>query len=86
MRGRGLMWGVEIIDPDAPADALGSRPGDGELARAIKKRCLANGLIIETGGRHSAVLRLLPPLVISEDELDEAVEKLERSMREAMEG
>lgn len=84
VRGRGLMWGLEIVRPDAPADALGSRPADGDLARAIKKRCLANGLIIETGGRHSAVLRLLPPLVISAAELDEALDKLERAIREAL--
>ncbi|WP_199179995.1 diaminobutyrate--2-oxoglutarate transaminase family protein [Chromobacterium sinusclupearum] len=84
VRGRGLMWGVEIVRPGAAADALGSRPADGGLARAIKKRCLANGLIIETGGRHSAVLRLLPPLVITEAQLDEAMDKLERSIREAL--
>ncbi|MEV8515103.1 diaminobutyrate--2-oxoglutarate transaminase family protein [Dactylosporangium sp. NPDC051484] len=79
VRGRGLMWGVEVIDPDAPADALGSRPGDGERARAIKRRCLEHGLIVESGGRHGAVLRLLPPLVISDREIDEMIQKLEKA-------
>ncbi|MEX5566401.1 diaminobutyrate--2-oxoglutarate transaminase family protein [Pseudomonas syringae] len=58
VRGRGLMLGVEIVKP-----ASGSRPGpgDGARARAIKLECFDNGMIIETGGRHSAVVRFLPP-------------------------
>ncbi|AMP15008.1 2,4-diaminobutyrate 4-transaminase family protein [Collimonas pratensis] len=84
IRGRGLMWGIEVIAPDAAPDAIGSYPADGAMARTIKQRCLANGLIIETGGRHSAVLRLLPPLIISEQELDEAIDKLSRSIQEAL--
>ena len=64
-RGRGLMLGVQIraSEPER-GDA------DGRLAYAIKMRCFENGLIIETGGRHSAVLRFLPPLVITDDEIE----------------
>lgn len=80
VRGLGLMWGLEIVDPDGPMDALGSRPADGARARAIKRRCLEHGLLIESGGRHGAVLRLLPPLVISDDELDEMIVKLEKAL------
>jgi diaminobutyrate-2-oxoglutarate transaminase len=43
------------------------------------------GLILETGGRCGSVLRLLPPLVISDEEIDRvsgilaaAFERLER--------
>jgi diaminobutyrate-2-oxoglutarate transaminase len=74
VRGRGLMWGVELVDPDKPADALGARAGAPELARELKRFCFAHGLIVETGGRHGAVLRLLPPLTVSMAELDEALD------------
>lgn len=84
IRGRGLMWGLEIINPELTPDKLGSFPADGVLAKAIKRCCLHNGLIIETGGRHGAVLRLLPPLVISLAEIDEMLDKLTRSMEQAL--
>jgi len=79
IRGRGLMWGLEIVDPDGPADALGSRPADGARTTAIKRRCLEHGLLVESGGRHGAVLRLLPPLVITEPEIEEMAVKLEKA-------
>lgn len=51
VRGRGLMIGVEIVDPKKPTDLLGHHPPDGELASLIQKKCFENGLIIEVGGR-----------------------------------
>jgi diaminobutyrate-2-oxoglutarate transaminase len=80
VRGRGLMWGLEIVDPGGPADRLGSLPPDGARARAIQRACLDSGMILETGGRHGAVIRLLPPLIIERAELDEAVEKLDHAL------
>lgn len=79
IRGRGLMWGAEIVDPNGPADARGARPADGTRSKAIKRRCLEHGLLVETGGRHGSVLRLLPPLVISRQEIGEMAEKLEKA-------
>lgn len=84
VRGRGLMWGLEIVDSNGTKDKLGSYPADGDLAMKIKKKCLDNGLIIERGGRFGAVLRLLPPLVITNNEISELVEKLERSIKECL--
>lgn len=84
VRGRGLMWGLEIVDPHAQPDALGSLPANGMLAKLIKKECLNHGLIIETGGRHGAVLRLLPPLIISEGEISELIEKLRQAIGSAL--
>jgi diaminobutyrate-2-oxoglutarate transaminase len=86
VRGRGLMWGLEIVDPAAPPDALGSRPVDPARARAVKRRCLEYGLILESGGRFGAVLRLLPPLVVTRDELDEMLHALEASLAEVRPG
>jgi diaminobutyrate-2-oxoglutarate transaminase len=80
VRGRGLMWGIEIVDPDGEADALGARPADGARTRRIKRACLDHGLLLETGGRHGAVLRLLPALVISEEEIHDMVKALEKAL------
>ncbi|MEU2428483.1 MULTISPECIES: diaminobutyrate--2-oxoglutarate transaminase family protein [unclassified Streptomyces] len=80
VRGRGLMWGIEIVDPEGPADALGAKPADPDRTRRIKRACLDHGLLLETGGRHGAVLRLLPPLVISDEELHEVVAALEKAL------
>lgn len=85
VRGRGLMWGLEIVDPEARPDSIGSYPADRALALGIKLRCLRSGLILENGGRHGAVLRLLPPLNVSLAEIDEAVGILRESMRAAQE-
>ncbi len=69
VRGRGLMLGVEMVDPSAP-DADGVPRPDGDLAAAVQRAMLDLGVIVESGGRGGAVLRFLPPLVIGADEVD----------------
>jgi len=83
VRGRGLMWGLEIVDPAAAPDSLGSHPANREMALALKRRCLRLGLILENGGRYGAVLRMLPPLNVALREIDEAVDILAQAMKEA---
>jgi diaminobutyrate-2-oxoglutarate transaminase len=70
VRGRGLMIGLEIVDPDGKPDSLGHPPGAPQFASLVQYECLRRGLILETGGRKSAVLRLLPPLIVTEREVD----------------
>ncbi|MFB7596083.1 diaminobutyrate--2-oxoglutarate transaminase family protein [Streptomyces sp. NPDC056160] len=140
VRGRGLMLGLELVDPEAGAGAgtaagagaeanadtgagavpeggsgMGaettgpgeaSAPGDGtarpialsadhgrrpppaapEIAAAVQRECLRRGLIVELGGRHASVVRLLPPLTLTDeqsaavlDRLADAVETVARS-------
>ena len=74
VRGRGLLAGAEIVDPDADPGRLGSRPENPSLASRIQSECLKRGLIQETGGRHGAVLRFLPPLIVTEEEVDRICE------------
>jgi diaminobutyrate-2-oxoglutarate transaminase len=71
VRGRGLMIGVEIVNHLLPADHLGSYPANGELARQIQSACLERGLILELGGRHGSVVRFLPPLIVTEEQIDQ---------------
>ncbi|MFF4757558.1 diaminobutyrate--2-oxoglutarate transaminase family protein [Streptomyces sp. NPDC001292] len=62
------------------------RPAAPELAAAVQRECLRRGLIVELGGRHASVVRLLPPLTITDEQaaavlgrLAEAVEAAARS-------
>ncbi|WP_248796643.1 aspartate aminotransferase family protein [Pseudomonas sp. MWU13-2105] len=71
IRGRGLMLGVELVDPSGIPDAQGHPPAFARLAPLIQRECLKRGLILELGGRHGAVVRFLPPLVISAAQIDE---------------
>lgn len=73
VRGRGLMLGLEIVDPDGEPDALGHFPFAPSIAKWAQKEAFDRGLIIEAGGRYGSVLRLLPPLILSQSEADEIV-------------
>jgi len=70
VRGRGLMIGAEIVDPEGVCDPLGHPPADGPVSRAIQQECLNRGLILELGGRHGAVVRFLAPLIITGEQID----------------
>ncbi len=69
VRGRGLMLGVELVDP-ATSGPGGVPLPDGDMAAAVQRAMLDLGVIVESGGRGGAVVRFLPPLVISADEVD----------------
>lgn len=83
VRGRGLMLGVEIVNPDARPDTLGHPPQDGTLARRVQAECLARGLIIEMGGRHGAVARFLSPLIVTPADVDEICSIFHRACKAA---
>lgn len=83
VRGRGLMLGVELVDPDAPSDACGARPPAPALAARVRSECLRRGLIVELGGRHNCVVRLLPPLTMTDAEADEVLDRLAAALAAA---
>ncbi|MEN5089774.1 aspartate aminotransferase family protein [Pseudomonas protegens] len=71
IRGRGLMLGVELVDPAGAPDAQGHPPQHSRLAPLVQRECLKRGLILELGGRHGSVVRFLPPLIISAAQIDQ---------------
>ena len=74
VRGRGLMIGMELVEPDrAPAKAL---------CDAVIQRAYHNGLLLLSCG--SSTVRFMPPLSVSIAEVDEAVELLRASLAEAL--
>jgi diaminobutyrate-2-oxoglutarate transaminase len=74
VRGRGLLVGVEIVDAGAGSTTR-VPPPDPQHARRIQRACLQEGLIIELGGRAKSVLRFLPPLIVSVEQVDLIVER-----------
>ncbi len=63
-RGKGLMQGLIVKE--------GIKPGD------IVNKALENGLIVITAG--SNVIRMVPPLVITAEHVDEMIEKLQKCL------
>ena len=88
VRGRGLMIGVELVDPEGTADSTGDgpRPAAPELAAAVQRECLGRGLIVELGGRHASVVRLLPPLTISDEQASAVLDRLADAVAAAARG
>ena len=72
VRGRGAMIAVELVEP-------GSTRPDAALAAAVSGYCHRNGLVTLTCGTFGNVLRFLPPLVISDDLLDEGLSIIEQA-------
>jgi diaminobutyrate-2-oxoglutarate transaminase len=81
VRGRGLMLGVEVVDPDLPATWQGGFPPDSKTARLMRLECLRRGLILELGGRFSTVIRFLPPLIVTAEQIDEISEIFAKAAR-----
>lgn len=70
VRGRGLVWAIEFNDP--------------ELAGRLAKACFAKGLLVETAGSADQALKLLPPLTISEEELNAGLDIIAQAVAETI--
>ena len=76
VRGKGLMLGVELSDP------VTGQP-DPALTAEIMEEAKTEGLLIGKGGLYGNVLRIAPPLSLTEAECDEGLTMLETAMRRA---
>ncbi|MGB3697745.1 MAG: 4-aminobutyrate--2-oxoglutarate transaminase [Gordonia sp. (in: high G+C Gram-positive bacteria)] len=75
IRGRGAMLAVEFVRP-------GTREPNPEAVAQIIATALANGVILLTCGTYGNVIRLLPPLVIPDELLDDGLDVLESAIRD----
>ncbi len=73
VRGKGLMIGIELVKDAAKTPAA-------DEAKAIRQSCFERGLLIWVGGVWANVLRIQPPLVITDDQLNEALTIIEKSL------
>ncbi|MFA5678490.1 MAG: diaminobutyrate--2-oxoglutarate transaminase [Pseudomonas sp.] len=70
VKGRGMMIGINCPD--------------GETAAAICAEAFENGLVIETSGNHSQVVKCLCPLIISEEQINKAMNILDAAFAKVM--
>jgi len=73
VRGRGAMVAIELVRP-------GTTEPDAALAGAVSASCHAAGVLTLTCGTDGNVLRFLPPLVLPEDLLDDALGVIEQAL------
>jgi 4-aminobutyrate aminotransferase-like enzyme len=76
VRGLGLMIGVELV-----ADRRSKEPATAQAA-AIRRFMREHGVLIGVGGPQANVVRIQPPLVIGDDDLDRAIDLLDRALTE----
>ncbi len=72
VRGKGMMQGLDVVD--------------GSVAKRVQAESFANGLLIGPCGSDGRVVKLIPPLVTPDDDLDEGLDILERAVATAAEG
>jgi 4-aminobutyrate aminotransferase len=74
VRGKGLMFAVDLVDPQTqrPSPALATR-----MLEETRER----GLLIGKGGLYGHTLRMAPPLTLSDDEADEGLAILIDALR-----
>ncbi|NOK15673.1 diaminobutyrate--2-oxoglutarate transaminase [Corallococcus carmarthensis] len=71
VRGLGMAYGIDLTDH-----------GGYERGKTVQQRCFQRGLILELCGRDDTVIKLLPPLTTSVDELREGVAILAAALSE----
>ncbi len=72
VRGRGAMLAVELVKP-------GTLEPDSESTAAVAKYCHAEGVLVLTAGTYGNVLRFLPPLVMPQHLLEDALTVLDKA-------
>ena len=82
VRGKGLMLGVEFIDPNGAKDLMGHPEPGGDIALKVQRLCFENKLIMEKGGRNGSVMRCLCPLTITDEQIEEAMDIFEKVVKE----
>lgn len=79
VRGLGAMIGIEFVKDGDP------RQPNGELCDRIIKGCAEQGLVLISAGTFKNVIRVLSPLVITNDQLGRGLDILEEELQKATE-
>lgn len=70
VRGRGAMQAIELVE-------AGTKNPNTSAMNAVVKYCQSKGVLVLTAGTYSNVIRFLPPLVITDELLKDALTVLE---------
>ncbi|WP_433627142.1 aspartate aminotransferase family protein [Halomicrococcus sp. NG-SE-24] len=81
-RGRGLMHGVELVDPAETGPRGVAAAPDAALASSVAKTLRERGIIMGVGGYYKNVMRFQPPLTITRNQLERTVSALRAALRE----
>jgi len=73
VRGRGAMQAIELVE-------AGTKTPNTAAMNAVVKYCQSKGVLVLTAGTYSNVIRFLPPLVITDDLLRDALSVLEEGL------
>lgn len=76
VRGRGLMIATEFTRDGQP---------DAVTTKAVAKACLDNNLLLLTCGSYGNVIRWIPPLIVTQDQLDSALAIFESTLKTVLE-
>jgi 4-aminobutyrate aminotransferase / (S)-3-amino-2-methylpropionate transaminase / 5-aminovalerate transaminase len=74
VRGLGAMIAMELVEDGDP-----TRPA-GDLARKVAEACLHDGVLVITSGPAGNVIRILSPLIITDEELDRGLSVIESAV------
>ena len=72
VRGRGAMQAIELVEP-------GTKTPNSAAMSAVVKYCQSKGVLILTAGTYSNVVRFLPPFVITDELLKDALGVLDEA-------
>ena len=73
VRGRGAMQAIELVEP-------GTKTPNTVAMNAVVKYCQSKGVLILTAGTYSNVVRFLPPIVITDELLKDALSVLDEAL------
>ncbi len=71
VRGLGMIWGLDVHDT--------------RIAQAVSREAFSRGLVVELCGPHDNVLKIIPPLVIPDDLLEEGLAILSAALKSVLE-
>ena len=73
VRGRGAMQAIELVEP-------GTKTPNTAAMNAVVKYCQSKGVLVLTAGTYSNVVRFLPPIVITDELLKDALSVLDEAL------
>jgi 4-aminobutyrate aminotransferase/(S)-3-amino-2-methylpropionate transaminase len=73
VRGRGAMQAIELVVP-------GTKTPNTSAMNAVVKYCQSKGVLVLTAGTYSNVVRFLPPIVITDELLKDALSVLDEAL------
>jgi 4-aminobutyrate aminotransferase/(S)-3-amino-2-methylpropionate transaminase len=72
VRGRGAMQAIELVEP-------GTKTPNTAAMSAVVKYCQSKGVLVLTAGTYSNVVRFLPPIVITDELLKDALSVIDEA-------